>query len=190
MRFPWTNPELRLAAWPPPATAGDVAANADARLQHEHRWFADPTGQMTVREWVTTACHCKPRTAHPSLCPLGCSAGPQLTRARHREPYGCYRRSTYTGGLDLANNAAGPTGLPIDTRITLLTANIHASTAATKIIESVCSIIGTSVAPASGIFGACLRDALTIGGHGAVNGYKLETAAQMRFGFLQDSFAI
>lgn len=31
--------------------------------QHEHLWFADPTGQMTVSVWDTTACHCKPRTA-------------------------------------------------------------------------------------------------------------------------------
>lgn len=80
--------------------------------------------------------------------------------------------------------------LPIDTRIALLTANIHASTTAIDIIEAVCDIVGTSVAPANGIFGACLKDARTIGGHGAVNGYKLETAAQMRFGFLEDSFAI
>jgi hypothetical protein len=25
----------------------------------ERRWFTDPTGQMTVRVWDTTACHCK-----------------------------------------------------------------------------------------------------------------------------------
>jgi alkylation response protein AidB-like acyl-CoA dehydrogenase len=80
--------------------------------------------------------------------------------------------------------------LPIDTRIALLTANIHASTAATEIVESVCGIVGTSVASAKGIFAACLRDSRTICGHGAVNGYKLETAAQMRFGFLEDSFAV
>lgn len=34
-----------------------------APVQHERRWFADPTGQLTVRVWDTTACHCKPRTA-------------------------------------------------------------------------------------------------------------------------------
>ena len=29
-------------------------------IQHERWWFADPTGQMTVRVWDTTACHRKP----------------------------------------------------------------------------------------------------------------------------------
>ena len=32
-------------------------------VQHERWWFADPTGQMAVRVWDTTACHCKPSTA-------------------------------------------------------------------------------------------------------------------------------
>jgi uncharacterized cupin superfamily protein len=32
-------------------------------IQHERRWFVDPTGQMTVRVWDTTACHCKTGTA-------------------------------------------------------------------------------------------------------------------------------
>ena len=32
-------------------------------VQHERRWFADPTGQMTVRVWDTTACHREPSTA-------------------------------------------------------------------------------------------------------------------------------
>jgi alkylation response protein AidB-like acyl-CoA dehydrogenase len=80
--------------------------------------------------------------------------------------------------------------LPIDTRIALLTANIHASAASIEIVESVCGIVGTSVAPAKGIFGACLRDTRTIGGHGAVGGHKLETAAQMQFGLLEDSFSV
>ena len=31
-------------------------------VQHERRWFADPTGQMTVRVWDTTACHRKRST--------------------------------------------------------------------------------------------------------------------------------
>ena len=80
--------------------------------------------------------------------------------------------------------------LPIATRIALLTANVHASATAIGIIESVCDIVGTSVAPAGGIFGACLRDARTLGSHTAVSGGKLELAAQMRFGLLEDSFLV
>jgi uncharacterized cupin superfamily protein len=47
---------LGAAAGPPTeAFVGPVPA------QHERRWFADQTGQMTVRVWDTTACHLKPR---------------------------------------------------------------------------------------------------------------------------------
>jgi alkylation response protein AidB-like acyl-CoA dehydrogenase len=79
--------------------------------------------------------------------------------------------------------------LPAETRIALFVANIHASTTATKIVESVCDIVGTSVAPAKGIFGACLRDARTLGSHVAVGGHRLEVAAQMRFG-LEHSLSV
>jgi indole-3-acetate monooxygenase len=80
--------------------------------------------------------------------------------------------------------------LPIPTRIALLTANVHASAIAIEIIESVCDTVGTSIAPAGAIFGACLRDARTLGSHTAVAGGKLELAAQMRFGLLEDSFLV
>jgi alkylation response protein AidB-like acyl-CoA dehydrogenase len=80
--------------------------------------------------------------------------------------------------------------LPIESRIALTTANIHASTASTAIVESVCDLVGTSVAPAKGIFGACLRDSRTIGSHVAVAGHRLELAAKMRFGLLEDSFGV
>jgi alkylation response protein AidB-like acyl-CoA dehydrogenase len=80
--------------------------------------------------------------------------------------------------------------LPIATRIALLTANVHASATSIEIIESVCDIIGTSIAPAGAIFGACLRDARTLGSHTAVVGGTLELAAQMRFGLLEDNFLV
>lgn len=80
--------------------------------------------------------------------------------------------------------------LPIATRIALLTANVHAVTTAIEIIGSVCDTVGTSIAPAGGIFGACLRDARTLGSHIAVGGSKLELAAQMRFGLLENSFLV
>ena len=38
--------------------------------------------------------------------------------------------------------------LPIDTRIALLTANVHASTTAIEVIGTVCDIVGSSIAPA------------------------------------------
>jgi len=80
--------------------------------------------------------------------------------------------------------------LPIDTRIALLTANVHASTTAIEVIGTVCDIVGSSIAPAGAIFAACLRDdARTLGSHGAVGGHKLELAARIRFGLLEDSFA-
>ena len=78
--------------------------------------------------------------------------------------------------------------LPIETRLALFTANAHASATATKIVESVCDMVGTSVAPARGIFGACLKDARTIGSHAAVSGPGLEMAAQLRFGLVEDGF--
>jgi hypothetical protein len=49
-------------------------------------------------------------------------------------------------------------------------------------------MVGTSVAPARGIFGACLKDARTIGSHAAVSGPGLEMAAQLRFGLVEDGF--
>ena len=87
-------------------------------------------------------------------------------------------------------NAGQSRRLPIATRIALLTANVHASGTGIGIIESVCDIVGTSIAPAGGIFGKCLRDARTLGSHTAVSGGKLELAAQMRFGLLEDSFLV
>jgi len=80
--------------------------------------------------------------------------------------------------------------LPIATRIALLTANVYASAIAIEIIEAVCDLIGTSIAPAGAIFGACLRDARTLGSHTSISGSKLELAAQMRFGLLEDSFLV
>ena len=71
----------------------------------------------------------------------------------------------------------------------LLTANIHASRTAIELVETICDVIGTSIAPASGIFGACLRDARTLGSHVAVGGHKLELAARLRFGLIENSFA-
>jgi len=80
--------------------------------------------------------------------------------------------------------------LPIATRIALLTANVHASAIAIEVIGSVCDTIGTSIAPTGAIFGACLRDARTLASHTAVGGGKLELAAQMRFGLLEDSYLV
>ena len=80
--------------------------------------------------------------------------------------------------------------LPIATRIALSTANVHASTAAIQIIESVCDAVGSSIAPTGAIFGACLRDARTLASHVATSGGKLELAAQMHLGLLEDSFLV
>jgi uncharacterized cupin superfamily protein len=46
-----------IPAPPPDSFLGPVP------VQHERRWFADPTGQLTVRIWDTTACHHKSRPA-------------------------------------------------------------------------------------------------------------------------------
>jgi alkylation response protein AidB-like acyl-CoA dehydrogenase len=61
-------------------------------------------------------------------------------------------------------------------------ANVHAAATATAIVETVCDIVNTSVAPARSIFGACLRDSRTIGSHVSVNPAKLELIAKMKFG--------
>ena len=78
--------------------------------------------------------------------------------------------------------------LPVEDRLALFAANVHASASATRIIGSVCDVVGSSVAPAHGIFGACLRDARIIGSHAVLSGPKVEIAAQMRYGLLEDSF--
>jgi uncharacterized cupin superfamily protein len=52
------NGPLEATAGPPPVTL-----LSPRPTQHEHQWFADPTRQMTVSVWDTTACHCKPRAA-------------------------------------------------------------------------------------------------------------------------------
>jgi hypothetical protein len=74
------------------------------------------------------------------------------------------------------------------TRIALSTANVHASAIGIEIIEAVCDTIGTSIAPAGAIFGACLRDARTLGSHFIVGGGKI--TAQTRFGLLEDSYLV
>ena len=78
--------------------------------------------------------------------------------------------------------------LPVEDRLVLFAANVHASASAIRIIGSICDLIGSSVAPAQGIFGACLRDARIIGSHAILSGPKVEIAAQMRYGLLEDSF--
>jgi indole-3-acetate monooxygenase len=80
--------------------------------------------------------------------------------------------------------------LPVEDRLALFAANVHASASATRIIGSVCDVVGSSVAPVRGIFGACLRDARIIGSHAIISGSKIEIAAQMRYGLLEDSFWI
>jgi alkylation response protein AidB-like acyl-CoA dehydrogenase len=76
--------------------------------------------------------------------------------------------------------------LPPVSLMQLSSANIHASSSAINIVESVCDIVGTSIAPSRGIFGACLRDTRTIGSHIAVNPAKFELIAQMRFGLTDE----
>jgi indole-3-acetate monooxygenase len=76
--------------------------------------------------------------------------------------------------------------LPSANLMQLSSTNIHASSSAIDIVESVCDIVGTSIAPSRGIFGACLRDARTIGSHIAVNPAKFELIAQMRFGLIDE----
>jgi alkylation response protein AidB-like acyl-CoA dehydrogenase len=73
--------------------------------------------------------------------------------------------------------------LPPAILMALTSANIYAVATATDIIQSVCDVISTSIAPSRSIFGACLRDARTIGSHIAVNPAKLELIAKMKFGF-------
>jgi len=77
--------------------------------------------------------------------------------------------------------------LPLSTRLGLVAANVHASATAMQIIESMCDIVGTSIAPAGGLFGARLRDARTLGSHASVSGAMLEMAAQLRAGLAQDN---
>jgi alkylation response protein AidB-like acyl-CoA dehydrogenase len=72
--------------------------------------------------------------------------------------------------------------LPSAILMALGSANVHAAATATDIVESVCDVISTSVAPSRSIFGACLRDARTIGSHIAVNPVKFELIAKMKFG--------
>jgi len=72
--------------------------------------------------------------------------------------------------------------LPPPILMALGSANVHAAATATQIVESVCDVISTSVAPSRSIFGACLRDARTIGSHIAVNPVKFELIAKMKFG--------
>jgi alkylation response protein AidB-like acyl-CoA dehydrogenase len=81
--------------------------------------------------------------------------------------------------------AARDRKLPSDLLEALASANIHAASTSTAIVESVCDVVGTSVAPSRSIFGACLRDARTIGSHYAVNPVKLELMAKMRFGLVE-----
>jgi alkylation response protein AidB-like acyl-CoA dehydrogenase len=64
----------------------------------------------------------------------------------------------------------------------LASANVHAAATAIDVVQSVCDVISTSIAPSRSIFGACLRDARTIGSHIAVNPVKLELIAKMKFG--------
>jgi hypothetical protein len=68
--------------------------------------------------------------------------------------------------------------------------HVHASAISIEIIEAVCDTIGTSIAPVGVIFGACLRDARTLGSHFIVGGGKLELTAQMRLGLLEDSYLV
>jgi alkylation response protein AidB-like acyl-CoA dehydrogenase len=70
------------------------------------------------------------------------------------------------------------------TLVRLALANVHAARTGTEIVQTICDLAGTSVAPARGIFGACLRDARTMGSHIAVNPSKLETIAGIRFGIV------
>ena len=75
--------------------------------------------------------------------------------------------------------------LPAAILMALASANVYASATAIDIVETVCDVISTSIAPSRSIFGACLRDARTIGSHIAVNPVKLELIAKMKFGLAE-----
>ena len=76
--------------------------------------------------------------------------------------------------------------VPIETRLSLLAANAHAAATGIEIIESMCDVVGTSIAPARGRFGACLRDARTLGSHASVSGALLEMATQLKAGLTNE----
>ncbi|MFO1059034.1 MAG: acyl-CoA dehydrogenase family protein [Dongiaceae bacterium] len=81
--------------------------------------------------------------------------------------------------------AEGSPALPSELLVALISANIHASLTAIEIVEAVCEVVSSSVAPARSIFGACLRDARTMGSHIAVNPAKLELAAKIKLGLVE-----
>jgi alkylation response protein AidB-like acyl-CoA dehydrogenase len=74
--------------------------------------------------------------------------------------------------------------IPASILLTLASANVLAAAAAIDIVDVVCDIVGTSVAPARSLFAACLKDARTMGSHLSVNPAKFELIAQIRLGMV------
>ena len=76
------------------------------------------------------------------------------------------------------------------TRLRLLAANAHASETATAVVDKVAGLVGSSIAPAGSAFGACLRDAHTLGSHIVVGQGMQEHAAKIRFGLIDETRAV
>lgn len=74
--------------------------------------------------------------------------------------------------------------IPADILLNLLSANVLSTAASTSIVQVVCDIVGTSVAPARSLFGTCLKDARTMGSHRAVSPAKFELIARIRLGMV------
>lgn len=118
--------------------------------------------------------------------PLAENAHVQRQMMRAEAAWAAARAGVLQALEALWQDAAQAPKVPRDTLLRLVLANVHAAAESTEIVQMVCDLIGTSIAPANSIFGACLRDARTIGSHVSVNPAKLEGIARLSFGLIDE----
>ena len=126
----------------------------------------------------------------PNFVPLSTSAFVQR-RLMHAEATWAACRAGVADALGALWEEAQRDGrLSSETRVRLLLANAHANRSAVEVVDSCCELVGTSMVPARGLMGACLRNAHTLLGHVSANGATLEFAGQVSLGLIDEHLLV
>ena len=77
-----------------------------------------------------------------------------------------------------------------EARVGLVVANVHAARCGFRVVEEVCSLVGTTVARADLPLASLLLDARVLSSHYAVSDVVLESAAQVHYGLIEPPFIV
>jgi indole-3-acetate monooxygenase len=127
---------------------------------------------------------------HKGDPPVSSNAGVQRRLMHARGEWSAAREGVRAWLDRIWQEAETSPRLSNEARVGLLVANAHAARAGVRIVDEVCSLVGTTVARADLPLGPLLLDARTMGSHISVSDAVLESAAQVHHGLIDPPFMV